>query len=626
MRFRRKHPTWLFLGIAALGAALLSFAACGGDDDGSATTATDTATTATTTEMTTSAPAEAAAAPTPIAAVVAAPETSPQEPAAAATPSASTPATAASGDTMTQTDPKVERLVFGINMSQETTSPPLGGGGIAGFISLRPMYEFLVDITPDRGQFVPMLATEWSIEGGDKIRFKLREGVPFHKDQGEFTAKDVVHTWEQVTREDADHGNTTLFRSATDHIEIVNDYEVLWHLTSPEAELFWIISQMSAGGMEIQSKDHFDALASGDPEFRPSFEGEAIAGTAPYQFNGREQAQNIRFARVPYDHWQLNADFPEFEWRIINENSTRQAALFAGEIHIAALPEDLKVQAEARGMKNIAGRVKGLRTFMSFNCCYMVDGSRAADAEYLYPDSRLLDGRVRKALNKAVDKNALNEAFFNNKGFPMYHTHLNENTLGWDPSWETRYPAEYGYDPAAAMELLREAGYSENNPLEVTTYSEELTAYAGASDVVDVIVNYWSEVGVKVTLEAYDPTRFRSAERGFEVYNDLDIVGTSSYPFVAQRIYNWAYRATSNNFTSPEINVLGTKVRGILDLEEQDKAWREWGEAIFSQHANLNLFWLPAEATVDPNVVESWVFPSNVTGTFTHITHIKGVR
>ena len=614
--------TRLFLLFAALSAALLTMAACGGSDDASG----DAAPAEPVAPSEQAQAQEAAAAPTPIAAVVSVPVTSSTAvPAATASTPASDNSSSGSGDAMAM-GPKVERVVFGINMSQETTSPPLGGGGIAGFISLRPMYEFLVDITPDKGQFVPMLATGWSIEGGDKIRFQLREGVPFHKDQGEFTAQDVVHTWEQVTREDADHGNTTLFRSATDHIEIINDHEVLWHLTSPEAELFWIISQMSAGGMEIQSKDHFDSLAGGDPQFRPDFGGEAIAGTGPYQFNGRSQAQHIRFKSVPWDHWQLNTDFPEFEWRIINENSTRQAALFAGEIHIAALPEDLKVQAADRGMMNIAGKVKGLRTFMSFNCCYMVDGSRAADAQYLYPDSRLLDGRVRKALNKAVNKDELNEAFFNNRAFSMYHTHLNENTLGWDPSWEQRYSTEYGYDPAEARELLREAGYSENNPFEITTYSEELTAYAGAADVVDVIVNYWTEVGVKVTLEAYDPTRFRSAERGFEVYNDADIVGTSSYPFVAQRIYNWAYRATSNNYTSPEINVLGSKVRGILDLEEQAKAWKEWGEAVYSSHANLNLFWLPAEATVDPNVVADWVFPSNVTGTYTHIPHIRAVK
>ena len=192
MRVRRKHPAWLFLVIAAMGAALLSFAACGGDDDGSAAPEAEPAMEQTTT---------AAPVNTPIAAVVAAPETS-----APVVEPTKVPETTA------MTDPKVKRLVFGTNMPQETTSPPLGGGGIAGFISMRPMYEFLVDITADKGQFVPMLATEWSIEGGDKIRYKLREGVPFHKDQGEFTAKDVVHTWEQVTREDAEHGNTTLFR------------------------------------------------------------------------------------------------------------------------------------------------------------------------------------------------------------------------------------------------------------------------------------------------------------------------------------------------------------------------------------------------------------------------------
>lgn len=594
--------TKLFPMVIALSIGVLVLAACssGDEEDGGA-----------------AAPSQpAAVAPTLVPQIVSVPQTT----------SPSAVPQQADSPAMAMTDPKVSRLVFGINMSQENTSPPLGNAGIAGFIALRPMYEYLVDVTPDRGQFTPMLATEWSIEGDDKIRYKLRKGVQFHKGQGEFTAKDVVHTFEQVTREEADHGNSTLFRAATDRLEIVNDYELVWHLTSPEAELFWIISQISAGGMEIQSKDHFDALSGGDATWRPAFDGEHVAGTAPYQFAERAQGQYIRFERVPWDHWQINADFPEFEWRIINENSTRLAALLADEIHITALPEDLKQQAARDGMVNIAGKVKGLRTFMSFNCCYMVENDRSAEGKYLYPDSRLLDNNVRKALNKAVDKDALNEAFFDGKAFPMYHAHLNENTLGWDPSWEQRYPEEYGYDPAAARSLLSEAGYNPNNPLEITTYSEEVSAYAGAADVVDIILSYWTDIGVKVTLEAYDATRFRSAERGFEVYNSADIVGTSSYPFVAQRIYNWAYRATSNNYNSPNINVLGTKVRATLDLTEQDKAWREWGEAVFNEHGNLQLFWLPAEATVNPDVVSGWVFPSNITGTWTHVPYIKGVR
>ncbi|MDE2900724.1 MAG: hypothetical protein OXN15_06855, partial [Chloroflexota bacterium] len=122
MRVRTKHPAWLFLVIAALGAALLSFAACG-SDDGSAAPEVETAMEQTTT---------AAPVDTPIAAVVAAPETSAPvvEPTQAP-------------ETMAMTDPKVKRLVFGTNMPQETTSPPLGGGGIPGFNSMRPMYEFL---------------------------------------------------------------------------------------------------------------------------------------------------------------------------------------------------------------------------------------------------------------------------------------------------------------------------------------------------------------------------------------------------------------------------------------------------------------------------------------------------
>ena len=139
--------TRLFLLFAALSAALLTMAACGGSDDASG----DAAPAEPVAPSELAQAQEAAAAPTPIAAVVSVPVTSSTAvPAATASTPASDNSSSGSGNT-TAMKPKVERVVFGINMSQETTSPPLGGGGIAGFISLRPMYEFLVDITAGQG-------------------------------------------------------------------------------------------------------------------------------------------------------------------------------------------------------------------------------------------------------------------------------------------------------------------------------------------------------------------------------------------------------------------------------------------------------------------------------------------
>ena len=76
-----------------------------------------------------------------------------------------------------------------------------------------------------------------------------------------------------------------------------------------------------------------------------------------------------------------------------------------------------------------------------------------------------MDVRVRKALDKAINRDEMNKAFFAGKGEPMIVDHFHPSRAGWDPSWEQRFPEEYGYDPAKARALLAEAGYGPGKPL-----------------------------------------------------------------------------------------------------------------------------------------------------------------
>ena len=126
-------------------------------------------------------------------------------------------------------------------------------------------------------------------------------------------------------------------------------------------------SESESGFFEIRSKAHFDKTGE------PTMETAPTAGTGPYQFKERAQSQFIRYERVPYQHWRATPDFPEFEFRFRAESSTRFAALQAGEVQLATLPEDLLQQAQGRGFKLLSGKVPGLRTFLSMMCCYQKD-------------------------------------------------------------------------------------------------------------------------------------------------------------------------------------------------------------------------------------------------------------
>src|SRR5207244_8644878 len=109
------------------------------------------------------------------------------------------------------------------------------------------------------------------------------------------------------------------------------------------------------GGTELRSKAHSHAKGA------PTRQTEPMAGTGPYQFKERSQGEFVRFERVPYDHWRVKPDFPEFEFRWIKEPSTRLAALLTGELQMASLPEDLLQRAQKENFKVVKSRVAGPR-------------------------------------------------------------------------------------------------------------------------------------------------------------------------------------------------------------------------------------------------------------------------
>ena len=156
----------------------------------------------------------------------------------------------------------MKRVVFGlITPSTEHYTPAKQGPPTSQ--PLTPMYEYLVGMDPVSGALVPQLATEWAVDAdGKSWRFKLREDVQFHNGWGEFTGKDVLHTWQQIAADDALHGNHGSFKRFVSNVEIVNDHEVVLRAPSPTADLFILTSELSQS-LLIQSKDHRDAAEDG---------------------------------------------------------------------------------------------------------------------------------------------------------------------------------------------------------------------------------------------------------------------------------------------------------------------------------------------------------------------------
>ena len=97
----------------------------------------------------------------------------------------------------------------------------------------------------------------------------------------------------------------------------------------------------------------------------------------------------------------------------------------------------------------ITGRVNTMRTFFQMQGVYLNDPNDAS-AGYKFPDTPLLNKNVRAALNRAIDRDALNEAFFFNLGQKMHAIHVAETHGAFNQRWKDEFDEKYGYDPAAA--------------------------------------------------------------------------------------------------------------------------------------------------------------------------------
>jgi hypothetical protein len=61
----------------------------------------------------------------------------------------------------------------------------------------------------------------------------------------------------------------------------------------------------------------------------------------------------------------------------------------------------------------------------------------------------------------------------------------------------------------------------------------------------------------------------------------------------------------------------------VVDRGERARLLREIGDQKFFEFADIPIYWLFAEATVNPKYIAEYVFPGIITGFFTHLEYIK---
>ena len=554
--------------------------------------------------------------------------TDPQEPVVASTTETATTgessapiATAvpqSTQDSAALAEPTAGRLRIAFTVPpQETNLPWLGPRSL--LTQLSPMVETLLDIDPDTGEFMPMLATRWEMApDGKSWTMDLREGVIFHSEFGEFDAQDVAHMRLLMGPQE---GNLNSFRNTwattVNNVEIVDDHRVVFQLDKPDPGLDFFLSL--SGDLVMLSKNQWDQEGQDGLEQR-------LIGTGPYEYLEREVGQSISFSRVPYEHWRVpNADFQELELVWAPESATRLAMLLTGEAHMAELPRDVLAQAVSGGMGISQSGLGAILTWLVMGGQYYTTGDEAYDATVPYAQPGENGRLVRKAMNKAISRDQINEFIFRQGGTPMLVHGYHPTLPGWNPEWEDRWEEEYGYDPEAAKDLLEQAGYHDGFKLKMYG-SHTLPGVPELPDIAEAVSIFWTEIGIDVEIVSLEFSAVRPQYRTKQIQGFTFPMRTVRRPLQEQiRLFNLP-DGGMHHYESDSVVEIWNELSLTLDPAERDRLIREIGNEKFDNHETIPLLWIFFQVAINPDVIAEYKFPGTAASNFSHLETIKAVR
>ncbi|CAL9292149.1 ABC transporter substrate-binding protein [Streptomyces olindensis] len=333
---------------------------------------------------------------------------------AAAVTACSAPGSGGSGDAKSAAS-----VVIGVASEPDTLSPLLGYGkdGNSKIFDGLLARDADLKLKPALAAALPEIT-----DGGRTYTYTLRDGVEF-SDGEPLTAADVVYTYRTVL--DPKTNNT--FKSELDAVKEVRasgDDKVVFTLKYPYAPF-------AARTVLPIVPEH--VAAEQDPN-TGSFNTKPV-GTGPYVLSGWSKGEKLTFKANPR-YWGGEPKVKAFTMAVIADDDVRATRLRSGDLDGAVLPPNLA----ATFRRDDAKRTHEARSYdfraVTLPTAHQVTGDRA----------------VRRALDAAVDREAMVDKILDGAGRPAY------GPLPVDDPAFTR-GIERGKDLAEAGRILDEAGW-----------------------------------------------------------------------------------------------------------------------------------------------------------------------
>ena len=348
------------------------------------------------------------------------------------------------------------------------------------------LYEGLVRFDKDM-RCEPALAESYGRTAPDTWRFDLRP-ARFH-DGTALTADDVVFSIQRALSQRS--AVRVLFASIKEVRQIDEDtVDIITYAPNPildrELTMLFIVSRQWAeknGAAEVATVREGGYAAANEN------------GTGPFVLRSREAGTRSVLERNESWWDKPVGNVTELVMTPIAAEGTRVAALLSGAVDlIEPLPVQAVAQIEGTPGFAVIKRPEDRVVFLG------IDVARDQLAGSTLKGNPLKDRQIRLALYQAIDVEALRTQVMRGLATPRA-TLLVPGVEGYDPALDMRH----AYDPAAAKELLVQAGYPNGFDLTIDCPNDR---FAGDEQTCQAIAAMLTRIGVRATPNVQPSARF----------------------------------------------------------------------------------------------------------------------
>ena len=387
-------------------------------------------------------------------------------------------------------------LVYCSEGSPENFYPGINTTGTSFDVS-EQIYDGLVGFERGGTSVVPALAEKWTVsKDGLEYVFQLRKGVKWHSNKNfqatrDFNADDIIfmierqwkesHPYFKVTSPNhsyfGDMGMPKLLKS----VDKVDDYTVKIVLNRPEAPFLADLAMQWAG---VQSKEYADAmLKAGTPE---RIDQDPI-GTGPFSLVQYQKDAIIRFKAHP-TYWAGKAKIDDLIFSITPDASVRWAKVQKAECHVMPYPNPADLDSIRKDANVQVLEQAGL------NVGYLAYNTTKKPFD---------DVRVRKAINMAIDKNAIISAVYLSTGVAAINP-IPPSMWSYNKAIK-----DDAFNPGEAKKLLAAAGYPNGFSTDLWAMPVQRPYNPNAKRIAELMQADLAKIGVTAEIKSFEWGEYR---------------------------------------------------------------------------------------------------------------------